>query len=68
VVYTQQSFPTCVAAADLLTPLPRRWRQGRCKTAGTWRTCPLRVQHKIYGSFGKQLFETAKVFPVEYIR
>ena len=23
---------------------PRRWRQGRCEAAGTWRTCPLRVQ------------------------
>jgi len=50
-VYTQQSFPTCVASSDLLTPLPRRWRQGRCKTALTWRTCPLRVQRKLYGSF-----------------
>jgi len=26
VFYTQQSFPTCVASADLLTPLPHRWR------------------------------------------
>ena len=35
--------------------LPCRWRQGRDEGAGTWRTCPLRVQRRRIRSFRRGL-------------
>ena len=45
-------------------PSPCRWRQGRCETAGTWRTCQILVQRNQARSFRRGLFEfrTSHVF------
>jgi hypothetical protein len=53
-------FGLRVLVFDLKIPSTSRWRQGRDVGAGTWRTCPLRVQRRQFRSFRRGLSERSE--------